>query len=465
MKSRFGLLLVLAILGTLLVSATTSPAEAAPFGARLTRNPAIIGESIKIYGAVPPATRPVQLLVHRGGRWVGAAASRTGAGGSYAFTVRATASAVQYRVFAPKKKIKRKKAAPRYSNVVRVQGVRPSLSLSFAPAPVANPSADNVAVTGLSTPGVATFRPARPGAVVTLWRLQSGAWSKAATGRQSSAGTYRFQVGTGSSASPQDFKAVSSPGSGGSSASSLVVRPTYLDSTFDDNFDGTTLDTDNWASRTDSPSEGRMCGQSDPSMIGVANGFLTLSAQDTGTTSGCPHGFWKNGIIGTAHATTPYTPVRGVFAARVRFQGAHGAHGAFWMQKTTPNGSEIDVAEYFGDHRSDGGLSNGVYMMTSPTTHVRSGGMIKNSQALLGKGKTPSNSWHVYSVEWTSTGYTFRLDGVPTFVTKQYVSQWPEELVLSLATSDWELPAITRGSTPSMQVDWVRGWETPSQSN
>ncbi len=214
MKVRVGMLAVLAVLSTMLVSAASSaPAQAAQFGARLSRTP-IVGESVKLYGAVPPAKRPVRLLVNRGGRWVGLASSRTGARGSYAFNVRATASTVQYRVYAPKAKIKHKKAAARYSNVVRAVGVRPSLALSFAPAPVANPSTDNVAVSGLSTPGQATFRPARPGALVTLWRQQRGAWTKAATGRQSSAGTYRFQVGTGSPASPQDFKAVSVTRSG-----------------------------------------------------------------------------------------------------------------------------------------------------------------------------------------------------------------------------------------------------------
>ncbi len=96
--------------------------------------------------------------------------------------------------------------------------------------------------------------------------------------------------------------------------------------------------------------------------------------------------------------------VDGVFAARIKFESGHGAHGAFWLQKTGSTGTEIDVAEYFGDGRSDGGLSNGVYLMTGPSAHVRSGGMIKNSQALLGRGKTPSNSWHVYSVQWGPTG-------------------------------------------------------------
>jgi len=193
-------------------------------------------------------------------------------------------------------------------------------------------------------------------------------------------------------------------------------------------------------------------------MISVSGGLLTLSAHDTGNRSGCPHGFWLNGAVSTAQAATPYTPTSGVVAARVKFQAAHGAHGAFWLQKIGPNGTEIDTAEYFGDGRSDGGLSNGVYLMTGPTTHVRDGGMIKNSRALFSRGKTPSNSWHVYSVQWSPSGYVFRLDGIPTFTTNKYVSASPEELVLSLATSDWELPAIIRGSTPRIQVDWVRGW-------
>jgi hypothetical protein len=69
-----------------------------------------------------------------------------------------------------------------------------------------------------------------------------------------------------------------------------------------------------------------------------------------------------------------------------------------------------------------------------------------------------SSGYHVYSVEWTPTAYVFRTDGVVTFQTaRPHLWKGPEYPVLSLLTSDWEVPAYTAG-TP-MQVDWVRVWQ------
>ena len=45
----------------------------------------------------------------------------------------------------------------------------------------------------------------------------------------------------------------------------------------------------------------------------------------------------------------------------MKFQSGRGQHGSFWMQRAAPNSAEIDVAEYFGDGRADGGISNFVH--------------------------------------------------------------------------------------------------------
>jgi hypothetical protein len=129
------------------------------------------------------------------------------------------------------------------------------------------------------------------------------------------------------------------------------------------------------------------------------------------------------------------------------------------MSGTSETGAEIDVAEYFGDHTRGGGLSNFVHHTAADGAVTSAGGIRPNAAEVLGPGRTPSNSWHVYSVEWSPKGYVFRLDGVPTFrPTKAYVASTPEFLVLSLLTSDWELPALTT-TKPKMRVDWVRAWQ------
>jgi hypothetical protein len=129
------------------------------------------------------------------------------------------------------------------------------------------------------------------------------------------------------------------------------------------------------------------------------------------------------------------------------------------VPETSETGAEIDVAEYFGSGRPDGGLSNFVHHTDADDKLTSAGGIRKGIGRILEEGETPANSWHVYSVEWTPDGYLFRMDGVPTLETsKPYVAKSPEFMVLSLLTSDWELPALTSTRT-RMRVDWVRAWQ------
>ena len=54
----------------------------------------------------------------------------------------------------------------------------------------------------------------------------------------------------------------------------------------------------------------------------------------------------------------------GFAAARIKFPRSQGQHGSFWMQPSpneTTTGAEIDVVEYFGDGRKDGGLAHFLY--------------------------------------------------------------------------------------------------------
>ena len=68
--------------------------------------------------------------------------------------------------------------------------------------------------------------------------------------------------------------------------------------------------------------------------------------------------------------------------------------------------------------------------------------------------------YHVFSVEWTPKAYVFRVDGVQTLRLTQGVSQVPEFLILSMLSSDWELPTLDRATLPNAtEIDWVRVWQ------
>jgi hypothetical protein len=463
MKSRLGALVALSLLSSLLVALTQTPAQAANFGARLTRTALIAGEYTKVYGAVAPARRLVQLQTVHSGRWIGVRSMLSAANGAYAFTVRATSASVQYRVYAPmqkkNKKKKIKKAPASYSNVVRVRGVQASLSLGFVAAPVGKAPTGNAAVGSLLTPGVAAFRPARPGVAVTLQRWVNGAWTRVGTANQDASGNARFNLVVGSYA----YRAVSAASGGVAPKVTSAVRPTQFPNSYDENFSDPYVSDQGWATRVQEPQGRRQCAQTDDTLKSYAGGVATIRAVKQPTnpkgTSACPYGFWHNGMIGTGRAAMPYTPTYGIYAARVKFQSVLGSHGSFWMQAMDANGAEIDVAEYFGDGRPDGGLSSFVHAAATGSTATSSGGILASAKTILGKGSTPSNGWHVYSVQWSPAGYTFRIDGVPSFSTnKPLVSSSPSELVLSLLTSDYELRYM-KGSSATMLVDWVRGWK------
>lgn len=430
---------------------------ASTYPARPSTNYPLAGEYIKISGKVPPARRPIGLQRYVKGAWTTVAASRTKARGNYSFAVRAYATPFLYRTYAPRIKKKRKTYPLRYSNNVRVAGVRPTFTMSFAGAPVGQLRDGTVG----TTPALVAFRPARVGAGVTIQRLVGGSWKSVVTGgRQDSNGVFRFQTKAGSANSPATFRAVTSPARGVAAVYSRPMRPTYFSDKWRDDFSGSALDGAKWQTRVQPRFGRRLCSSPDPSMVKVGRGVVTLRIARTAErkTKTCPYGYFKNAMIGTAEATPGFSATYGFFAARMKFQAGRGQHGAFWLQGPATNGAEIDVAEYFGDGRPDGGFANFVHY-TDRSGALHSSGGTKSVKTILGTGRSPSNSWHVYSVEWSPSGYVFRVDGTPTFSTnKPIVASAKEGLILSLLSSDWELPALNTTST-SMSVDWVRAWQ------
>lgn len=314
------------------------------------------------------------------------------------------------------------------------------------------------------TPDRAAFsgrvKPANEGAEVLLERRRpDGSWSVIARAAQGRHGRFR---GVYAARAQETLRASSAPRGTNIQVVSTVDRRRAWPLVFEDDFNGSVLDGARWYTRHQPMHGSRMCSQPAEDRVRVAGGVATLSVRkfDRRTSVTCPYGRFHNAMIGT---TPQYRFQRGVFAARVKFQAGQGMHGAFWLQGPGVIGAEIDVAEYFGVGSPE--------ELTILVHHTDAAGTVRTAgkrddelptTRVLGPGRTPADGFHVYAVEWDADRYRFFLDGQLMMTTrKPFVSQAPEEIILSLLTSDWELRRLE--STKSvMEVDWVRIWQPRS---
>ena len=335
-----------------------------------------------------------------------------------------------------------------------------------APAPVGQ-SDEGVANV---TPGTADFTPTRVGRSVAVQRSAAKSWVTVATSSQGPGGVAHFHLPAARRRGPASYRVVAEPFEGAPAVASAPFRVAAPEPVWQDDFSGSTLNTAVWGYRqlgVRSEASSRLCAESSDETVSLRGGRAYLRVRPIlppEDPEHCPHGEFLNAHISTED-TFAFT--YGVMAARIKFPHQQGQHGALWSQPVEPldepgnpavTGAEIDAVEYFGDDFRDGAVQHSVYWMGRDGEANKVGGA-KNRNALLAPGKTWSNRFHVYSVEWTPDEYIFRVDGRQTLRAARGVSQTPQYVILSLLTSDWELDEMDATKLNSMQVDWVRVWQ------
>jgi beta-glucanase (GH16 family) len=255
--------------------------------------------------------------------------------------------------------------------------------------------------------------------------------------------------------------------------SRTVSTERWLTPTWTDEFSGNSLSRD-WIhrGRTYEPQSFRSCSRGSAKAVRVGGGAVRLSVlRDPSRDTLCPalkrgqiagrYAYRLNGHIGTDKA---FSFRYGVAAARIKYPRLRGQHGSFWMEPVggmSPDstGHEIDVTEFFGavSHRS--GLFS--YIHRYEAGRIVKTGVNVPDTFLHGPRDGWGKNFHVFSVQWTPRWLVFRVDGKETWRIGGRVSQVREYLILSLLSSDYELPTITDRQLPQhMYVDWVRVWET-----
>ena len=238
--------------------------------------------------------------------------------------------------------------------------------------------------------------------------------------------------------------------------------------TWDDEFNGTTLDATKWAVQTTAASgfaTKPACFVNSPNNVSVANGVLSLTARKEAKAFACksPTGsFTTQYTSGEVMSYGKFAQAYGRFEVRAKFPAATvaGLQSALWLFPSDyakygawPASGEIDIAEEYSRY-ADRAIPFVHYI--SPTLDTN----VTNNYCTIAS----VNAFHSYTVEWTASTITVSYDGktcitdyAPTLAPGPFSQPFVVALTQALGvggnafTSSTPLPATT-------QVDYVRVW-------
>lgn len=211
---------------------------------------------------------------------------------------------------------------------------------------------------------------------------------------------------------------------------------------WEDNFEGTQLDTTKWQVRGTGP---RRIGYNDPSMVKVENGNLLLM-----------YDIKKDSIMASAVGTgATYQTTYGYFECRAELQRGGGPWAAFWMQSPLISqgedpakfGTEMDIFEFFKGLGKDT-LTHCLHWAYGP--NQKSSGQMVSWIDGLEKG------FHTFALEWTPEKYIFYIDGLKFHERTDGLSHIDEYIILSM-----EIPPTLEGlknacAPDTFKVDYVK---------
>jgi beta-glucanase (GH16 family) len=415
--------------------------------------------------------RVVDLRMHSASGWKTVHRAHTNSSGGYRFTMSA-ASTHYFKVAASAVRHSGHRYTKASSSTTKVVPVVQHAYVDVLPQ-VAQQGTGVASSSTAKAAVVARFSPARPGRRVHIKRQQpDGSWVVVAAGTQDSGGRMTYS-GSPSSAA---FEATTGSRSGAPSVTSSVGRAAWS-LRFDDEFNGTALDTSKWALRSlGTYVTSRQLSTNSAKAVHVGGGALQLQVLKN-TAGNCPakskstYGCLLNGQVSTQDATGSFKTFKyGVASARMKFPTGRGQHGSFWLKSplygTVPgdparSGAEIDAIEFFGKGYPKGGLANQLYYRTKSGLDKKFGSVWSAAEHLKPAGDAWWTSYHVFTLKWTPSAYTFYVDGRVLWQSHDAVSRTGEYLVLSMLTSDWEVPQLDRSTLPTtMYVDWAKVWQS-----
>ena len=227
---------------------------------------------------------------------------------------------------------------------------------------------------------------------------------------------------------------------------------------FEDEFNGTELDTSVWDYRGSGPRRG---GFNAESQVRVENGNMIMTGDYQ--TDGTYGEGWYTGMIKLKERYC-----RGYFEIRCIVNNDPGYWSAFWIQADSPytasvskggvGGAEIDIFESMG---WDDTLGRDAVTQTIHCAGVD--GKEEGFQSMmLGSfyGENIYTEYNTYGLEWTEDEYIFYINGVETRRSSfgNGVSEVPEDVIVSLEIPSEDVLAGLDKDTFSTEfiVDYVR---------
>jgi beta-glucanase (GH16 family) len=307
---------------------------------------------------------------------------------------------------------------------------------------------------------------------------RSGTAAPSTTTSTSSDGASRR--GSGSTAAPEKVYGTQ-PGSGSTSTTlsanasacqgtTPLGLPGTWNCTFDDEFNGTSLNTNTWVPQ-ETASSGYVngataCYVNSPDTISVSGGYLNLTARQVAPFS-CPDGsntFTTSYEAGMVSTSGLFDQTYGAYEVNAKLPASviQGLQETFWLYPQTltygpwPDSGEIDFAEYYSDFP---GLDVPYihYSQSSTDLNATSYSCVINQ-----------NAFNTYGVDWTPTSLTVLYNGTPCLVDTPSTGSEPFDQPFFIALTQ-ALGVGTNAFTPGVtelpattQIDWVRAWEPAS---
>jgi beta-glucanase (GH16 family) len=264
-----------------------------------------------------------------------------------------------------------------------------------------------------------------------------------------------------------------SPGSGASppcQGTTPLGLPGNWSCTFDDEFNGTSLNTNDWVPQVTASSGyvngATACYQDNPQTISVSGGYLNLTALQVAPFT-CPDGsnsFTTSYEAGMVSTDGLFDQTYGAFevSAKLPPSVVEGLQETMWLYPQTltygpwPDSGEIDFAEFYSEFPG----------LDVPYIHYADSSTDPNATSydcLINQ-----DAFNTYGVDWTPTSITVLYNGQPCLVDTPSTGSEPFDQpffialtqALGVGTNPFtpgttELPATT-------QIDWVRAWAPAS---